>query len=133
MSRGPGRRRLGGVPILADARVAMRGHLRRPAFALTVIVTLTMAIAATTAVFAAVDAMLVRGLPFDRPERLMWVASVRADNPLAPFTLPKYLDYRARTRSLSGLLRRFARLAVQGRSRDAMRSALAATKAAIEK
>ena len=40
---------------------------------------------------------------------------------------------RARTRSLSGLLRRFARLAVQGRSRDAMRSALAATKAAIEK
>ena len=40
---------------------------------------------------------------------------------------------RARTRSLSGLLRRFARSAVQGRSRDAMRSALAATKVAIEK
>jgi hypothetical protein len=40
---------------------------------------------------------------------------------------------RARTRSLSGLLRRFARSAVQGRSRDAMRSALAATRAAIEK
>lgn len=40
---------------------------------------------------------------------------------------------RARTRSLSGLLRRFARSAVQGRSRDAMRSALASTRAAIEK
>jgi hypothetical protein len=40
---------------------------------------------------------------------------------------------RARTRSLSGLLRRFARSAVQGRSRDAMRSALAATRTAIEK
>lgn len=40
---------------------------------------------------------------------------------------------RARTRSLSGFLRRFARSAVQGRGRDAMRSALAATKAAIEK
>jgi hypothetical protein len=40
---------------------------------------------------------------------------------------------RARTRSLSGLLRRFARSAVQGRSRDAMRSALNATKLAIEK
>lgn len=40
---------------------------------------------------------------------------------------------RARTRSLSGFLRRFARSAVQGRSRDAMRSALNATKVAIEK
>jgi hypothetical protein len=40
---------------------------------------------------------------------------------------------RARTRSLSGFLRRFARSAVQGRSRDAMRSALTSTKVAIEK
>jgi hypothetical protein len=40
---------------------------------------------------------------------------------------------RARTRSLSGLLRRFVRSTVQGRSRDAMRKILAATKSAIEK
>jgi hypothetical protein len=40
---------------------------------------------------------------------------------------------RVRTRSLSGFLRRFARSAVQGRSRDAMRLALTSTKAAIEK
>ena len=40
---------------------------------------------------------------------------------------------RVRTRSLSGVLRRFARSAVQGRSRDAMRLALTSTKAAIEK
>ena len=40
---------------------------------------------------------------------------------------------RARTRSLSGFLRRFARSAVQGRSREAMRSALTSTKVAIEK
>jgi hypothetical protein len=40
---------------------------------------------------------------------------------------------RVRTRSLSGFLRRFARSAVQGRSRDAMRLALSSTKAAIEK
>lgn len=40
---------------------------------------------------------------------------------------------RARTRSLSGLMRRFARSTVQGRSREAMRKVLAATKTAIEK
>jgi len=40
---------------------------------------------------------------------------------------------RARTRSLSGLMRRFARATVQGRSREAMRKALAVTRSAIEK
>ena len=39
---------------------------------------------------------------------------------------------RARTRSLSGLLRRFVRSTVQSRSRDAMRSVLLTTKVAIE-
>ena len=91
------------MSILNDLHVAVRHHVQRPGFALTVLVTLALTIGATTAVFAVVDAMLVRGLPFARPDRLMWVASVRADNPSAPFTLPEYLDYRARTRSLSGL------------------------------
>jgi hypothetical protein len=39
---------------------------------------------------------------------------------------------RARTRSLSGLLRRFARSTVQSRSRETMRKILASTKTAIE-
>jgi hypothetical protein len=39
---------------------------------------------------------------------------------------------RARTRSLTGLLRRFARSAVQSRSRDAMRKILTDTKASLE-
>jgi hypothetical protein len=39
---------------------------------------------------------------------------------------------RARTRSLSGLLRRMARSTVQGRSRETMRKILGSTKAAIE-
>jgi putative ABC transport system permease protein len=92
------------VSILSDIQVAIRHHARRPAFAIAVLVTLALTIAATTAVFAVVEAMLVRGLPFARADRLVWVASVRADNPSAPFTLPEYLDYRARTRSLSGLV-----------------------------
>ena len=39
---------------------------------------------------------------------------------------------RARTRSLSGFLRRFVRGTVQGRSRDAMRKVLTATRSALE-
>ena len=33
----------------------------------------------------------------------MWIASVRPDNPNAPFTLPEFMDYRGQTRTLSGL------------------------------
>jgi hypothetical protein len=40
---------------------------------------------------------------------------------------------RARTRSLSGFMRRLARSSAQGRSRDAMRRILASTKTAIER
>jgi putative ABC transport system permease protein len=47
--------------------------------------------------------MLWRGLPLASPERLVAVASIRADNANAPFTLPEFMDYRGRTESLSGL------------------------------
>lgn len=92
-----------GSPLLHDLHVALRQHARQRAFALTVVATLAVATGATAAVFAVVNTVVLRGLPFAAPDRLVWVASVRADNPNAPFTLPEYMDYRARTRTLSGL------------------------------
>ncbi len=70
---------------------------------MTVVCTLALAVGATTAVFSVVNTVLVRALPFASPDRLVWVASVRPDNPGAPFTLPEFMDYRSRTRTLSGL------------------------------
>src|SRR5262245_3436758 len=86
-----------------DLRVALRQCRRRPGFVLTVVSTLALTIGATTAVFAVVNAVLLRSLPFAAPERLVYATSVRPDNPAAPFTLPEYMDYRQRVRSLSGL------------------------------
>ena len=83
--------------------IAIRHYTRQPAFALTVIGTLALAIGATAAVFSVVNSVLLRALPFASPDRLVWVASVRTDNPNAPFTLPEFIDYRRRTHSLSGL------------------------------
>jgi predicted permease len=65
--------------------------------------TLALTIGATAAVLAVVDTVLFRSLPFASPDRLAWIASVRSDNPSAPFTLPEFMDYRDRTRTLSGL------------------------------
>lgn len=91
------------LAVLNDLRVAVRQHARRPGFAVAVIGTLGLTIGATTAVFSVVNGVLVRSLPGTSPDRLMWVASVRSDNPNAPFTLPEFIDYRTQTRTLPGL------------------------------
>src|SRR6266446_1606268 len=86
-----------------DFRIALRQYVRQRGFALTVVCTLAVTVGATTAVFSVVNTVLVRALPFSSPERLVWIASVRPDNPSAPFSLPEFMDYRGRTRTLSGL------------------------------
>ena len=86
-----------------DLRVALRQCRRRPGFVLTVVSTLALTIGATTAVFAVVNAVLLRALPFKAPERLVYITSVRPDSPGAPFTLPEYMDYRQQVRTLTGL------------------------------
>lgn len=89
--------------LLSDVRVALRQCRRQPGFALAVVATLSMAIAANVSMFAVVNAVLLRGLPYDEPERLVWITSVRVDNQNAPFSLPEFMDYREQTRTLSGI------------------------------
>jgi putative ABC transport system permease protein len=86
-----------------DFFVAIRQFRRQPGFAFAVISTLALAIGANIAVFSMVNAVLFRALPFKDPERLVWIASVRSDNPSAPFTIPEFMDYRSRTHALSGI------------------------------
>ena len=83
--------------------MATRQLRRRPGFALAVVGMLALATAANVAVFAVVNAVLLRALPYAAPERLLWIMSVRPDNSIAPFTLPEFMDYRIRTKTLSGL------------------------------
>lgn len=58
---------------LADVRYALRTLRRNPALAVTSVVTLALGIGATTAIFTAVSAVLLRPLPFDHPEELVAV------------------------------------------------------------
>jgi len=56
-------------------RYALRQLRESPGFAATAILTLTLGIGSSTAIFAVLDAVLLEPLPFAQPGRLVAVAS----------------------------------------------------------
>lgn len=74
-----------------DFRHAIRALLRAPTFSLVAVLTLTLGIGSETAVFSVVDAVLVRGLPYDAPGRLHVVFE---RNEAGATRLPSYPTFR---------------------------------------
>ena len=59
--------------MLKDIRYGIRSLLKRPGLAAVALITLALGIGVNTAIFSAVDSVLLRPLPFKEPERLMAV------------------------------------------------------------
>src|SRR3954447_16096708 len=64
-----------------DFRHAGRQLGRNPVFAAVAIVTLAFGIGANTAIFSIADALVLRGLPYREPDRLMAVETRRTGQP----------------------------------------------------
>ncbi|MGH7689883.1 MAG: ABC transporter permease, partial [Gemmatimonadaceae bacterium] len=65
-----------------DVAYALRRLRQRPGFTAAVVIVLALGVGATTAMFSAVDAAMLRPLPFAHPERLVSLTSV--DVPFDP-------------------------------------------------
>jgi len=59
--------------IMGDLRHAVRELRAAPSFTIVALLVLTLGIGATTAIFSVVDAVVLRGLPFDEHDRLVAV------------------------------------------------------------
>lgn len=84
-----------------DLRFAARNLVKTPAFTLIAIVTVALAIAANSAVFSLVNALLVRPLPYAQPSRLALMVQHFHSMGLEkiPISAPEFLDYQQRVGS----------------------------------
>jgi putative ABC transport system permease protein len=86
-----------------DARHILRGLRRRPLFPLAVISTLALAGGLSVVVFAILDTTLLRPMPYADADRLVSIGSKWTGFDHSSVSIPEYLDYRARNRSLNGI------------------------------
>ena len=76
------RRHAGGWDALArDFRTSLRSLRSTPGFTAVALVILTLGIGASTAIFSVVDAVVLRGLPFDEADRIVAVGRVSTSSP----------------------------------------------------
>jgi len=91
--------------IFTDVRFGVRSLLKRPAATLIALVTLALGIGVNTAIFSAVDSVLLRPLPFKDPERLVsiWEQTLRMGivrNEVAP---ANFSDLRTQNQSFEAI------------------------------
>ena len=91
--------------LLQDLRFGLRVLAKDPGFSAVVIGTLALGIGANATVFTLVNAVLFKGLPFERADRILHIAN---KNPAKkqdrmPVSYPDFADFRSQTKTFQGL------------------------------
>jgi putative ABC transport system permease protein len=91
--------------LILDIRLATRVLRRSPGFTAVALATIALGIGANTAIFSVVNAVLLRPLPYVRPERLVAVYQTRASQGISSngVSYLNYSDWTARARSFEAL------------------------------
>ncbi|HJQ32698.1 MAG TPA: ABC transporter permease [Pyrinomonadaceae bacterium] len=88
---------------LQDLRFGARVLRKRPGFTAVAVLALALGIGANTAIFSVVEAVLLRPLPYERPEQLVLMYEDGRDVQNRWVSYPNFLDWRARNRSFEAM------------------------------
>jgi putative ABC transport system permease protein len=86
-----------------DLRYGVRMLLQRPGFTLVAVITLALGIGANTAIFSVVNAVLLRPLPYQEPERIMALWPDRPGSSYQGVSETKFVFWKAHNQNFDGL------------------------------
>jgi len=91
--------------LLKDIRYGVRGLLKRPGFTAIALITLALGIGANTAIFSVVNAVLLRPLPFQDPDRLVivWEDAAFLGFPHNTPAPANYVDWKTQNQSFTDM------------------------------
>src|SRR5436853_761657 len=90
--------------MLTDLKYALRMLAKAPGFTAIAILTLALGIGANSAIFSVIDTVLLRPLPFSKPNQLIAVWSkVTAESDKETGSFPDYADIRDQSQTVDNL------------------------------
>ncbi len=89
--------------VFADLRYAFRVMSRTPSFAVAVVSVLALGIGANTTIFSIVNAVLLRPLPFEEPERLVRIFTRTPGGRRFELSPGKFYDWQRDAQSFEGM------------------------------
>jgi len=88
---------------MRDLRLALRQLWKARGFSLIIVLTLTLGIGATTAIFSLIEGVLLRPLPFHDPQRLVILGDHLGDGLQLGVTAPEVATYQHSARAFSSM------------------------------
>ena len=89
--------------LLQDLRYGIRMLFRNPGFTIVAVLALTLGIGADTAIFSVVNAVLLRPLPYDESEKLVFLSERSAVLEGMSISYPNFLDWRQQNNAFESI------------------------------